>query len=187
MRNILLTQNSNILKSNNLSKYLFILLISGNLWILPIEWCAYMIHGYGIGGRARRSSHFTRSHPLGRTAHTARSSLPLLFIMHNADRHGHFIYRRNTRTLGSTIHRRPFLAPSPAPLLERAIPLLSTRSHPAVHGRDKDNAHATQQRKELYVLSVFSFPVFSKGCPLARGRTYSNELGSRTRGNRMVS
>lgn len=107
----------------------------------------------------------------------SRSSLPLPSIMHNADRHGHFIYRRNTRTLGSTIHRHPFLAPPPpfsslSPFLERAIPLLFTRSLPAIHEKNKDNVHATQQRwKELYVLSMFSFPAFFKGCLLARERT----------------
>lgn len=86
-------------------------------------------------------------------------SSSLLFIMDNADRHGHFIYRRNTRMLGFTIHWRPFLAPFPSPLpfSGKGHPFF-IRSFPT--WERQDNAHATHNSRKN---SSLSFPAFFKG------------------------
>jgi len=103
-----------------------------------------------------------------------RSRAPLLFIMRNVHRRGHFIYRRDTRAPGPSIHQRPFLAPSPlAPSGEPSpfYPLAASLGR-SFAPPDETMRHATHNGGKNGSLR-FSFPraaPFSNAQPSAAAR-----------------
>lgn len=79
------------------------------------------------------------------------------------------------RALGSSIHRRSFLTPSPS--RKGLSPFYPLAASQPVHGRTRQYArHTTAERT---VLSTFSFPAFSKGrLSQERGSDTFEKIGS---------